>query len=49
MCIRDSHNSSGVDGGLSYLKGTEIYIANNKELELAEKFMEELNISLIHI
>ena len=36
------HNSSGVDGGLSYLKGTEIYIANDTELDLAEKFMEEL-------
>lgn len=36
------HNSSGVDGGLSYLNGTEIYIANDTNLDLAETFMQEL-------
>ena len=36
------HNSSGVDGGLSYLNGTEIYIANDTNLDLAEIFMQEL-------
>ena len=36
------HNSSGVDGGLSYLNGTEIYIANDTNLDLAETLMQEL-------
>lgn len=36
------HNSSGVNGGLSYLNGTEIYIANDTNLDLAETFMQEL-------
>ena len=36
------HNSSGIDGGLSYINGTEIYIANDTSLDLAETFMQEL-------
>ena len=36
------HNSSGVNGGLSYLNGTEIYIANDTNLDLAETFIQEL-------
>ncbi len=30
------HNSSGVDGGINYLKGLEIYIANDTNLDFAE-------------
>ncbi len=36
------HNSSGVSGGLSSLKGLEIYVANNISFELAELFVENI-------
>ena len=36
------HNSSGEVGGVSYLKGYEIYVANNITFDLAEKFIENL-------
>lgn len=36
------HNSSGVNGGFSYLKGLELYIANDTNLDFANIIVEEI-------
>jgi len=36
------HNSSGINGGISYLKGIELYVANDINFDLAKYFIEEL-------
>ena len=36
------HNSSGVSGGVSYLKGLELYIANNTNLDFAKLLVENI-------
>lgn len=36
------HNSSGYDGGISYLKGLEVYIANDTNTDLAEILVKNI-------
>lgn len=36
------HNSSGVSSGVSYLKGLELYIANNTNLDFAKLLVENI-------
>ena len=36
------HNSSGVSGGVNYLKGLELYIANNTNLDFAKLLVENI-------
>ena len=36
------HNSSGISGGSSYLKGLELYIANDSSLDLAKLFVKNI-------
>lgn len=39
------HNSSGINGGISYLKGLELYVANDINFDLANYFIEEIMAS----
>ena len=36
------HNSSGISGGVSYLKGMELYIANDTNLDFAKLLVENI-------
>lgn len=36
------HNSSGIDGGLSSLKGLELYVADNIDFKLSELFVDNI-------
>ncbi len=37
------HNSSGISGGVSYLKGLELYVANDTNFDFAKIIIQELN------